>query len=328
MTIHQPNRSFTPSELLRSSAESALGVEPVDMAPAFMETPVFSGRMLLREVQPGLTVTADDITYLVDQDFVVSVEPSLVCGLLLEGEPEAMTIGGQHRVAKSLHRPVLVGYGKRNSCQWTPTASRRSSSAGFMIKPSFFERFANDLADDGLAVLHGFMAGDFRTETLAGSQSLLDRAMMTLNHPYNGQLGELFLESNTLFMVTEVADQLSRQRHLVAVLGKRHYDRVIHARDILDSNLISPPTTLELARQVGVNITTLQANFKTVLDTTIFGYIRQRRIAMGRILLVEHGLSVADAGRRVGFSSSSAFAAAYKRHFGHPPTSEPLARFD
>ncbi|WP_411036361.1 helix-turn-helix transcriptional regulator [Shinella sp. BYT-45] len=328
MTLHQSERSFTPSELLRSSAESALGVEPVDMSPAFMETPVFSGRMLFREVQPGLTVTADDVTYLVDQDLVVSVEPSLVCGLLLEGEPEAMMIGEQHRVAKSLHRPVLVGYGKRNSCRWTPAVSRRSSSAGFMIKPSFFDRFANDLADDGLAVLHDFLTSDFRIETLARSPSLVERARMTLNHPYNGQLGELFLESNTLFLVTEVADQLSRQGQLVATLGKRHYDRVMEARDILDGNLISPPTTLELARRVGVNITTLQANFRTVFDTTIFGYVREQRLTMGRILLAEHGLSVADAGRKVGFSSPSAFAAAYKRQFGHPPTSERSARFD
>lgn len=326
MTFHHPDRSFTPSELLRTSAELALGIDPVDMSPTFMETPVFSGRILFREVQPGLTASADDVTYLADQDVVVSVEPSLICALLIEGEPQAMMIGERHRVVKSLHCPVLAGYGTRNSCRWIPACSRRSSSAGFMIKPGFFDRFAGDLADDGLSVLQDFLAGDFRCETLARSPVLVDRARMMLDHPYNGQLGTLFLESNTLFLVTEVAAQLSRQRQLVSALGKRHYERVTEARDILDANLVSPPSTLELARRVGVNITTLQANFKSVFGTTIFGYVRGQRLAMGRFLLTEHGLSVAEAGRKVGYSNASAFATAYKKQFGHPPTAERAAR--
>lgn len=326
MTVHQSDRSFTPSELLRSSAELALGIEPVDMSPTFMETPAFCGRMLFREVQPGLTASADDVTYLVDQDVVVSVEPSLICGILIAGDAQAMVIGERHRVVKSLHCPVLAGYGTRNSCRWIPSRSGRSSSADFMIKPSFFDRFASDLADDGLSALQEFLAGEFRCETLARSPNLVNHARMTLDHPYNGQLGALFLESNTLFLIAEVAAQLSRQRKLVAAIGKRHYDRVMAARDILDATMVSPPTTLDLARRVGVNITTLQANFKTVFGTTIFGYVREQRLAMGRLLLTEHGLSVADAGRKVGFSNASAFATAYKKLFGHPPTAERAAR--
>ena len=130
MTFHHSERRFTPSELLRNSAELALGVEPVDMSPLFMDTPVFSGRMLYREVQPGLTASADDVTYLVDRDAVVSVDPSMICAVLLEGKPQAMTIGERHHVVKSLHCPVLAGYGTRNSCRWIPACSSRSSSSG------------------------------------------------------------------------------------------------------------------------------------------------------------------------------------------------------
>ncbi|WP_204307429.1 hypothetical protein, partial [Enterobacter hormaechei] len=77
--------------------------------------------------------------------------------------------------------------------------------------------------------------------------------------PYNGELGQLFLESNTLSYVVEVAELLKQERRLVALIGRRHFERVMEARDILDADLVAPPRTLELARRVGVNVTTLQA---------------------------------------------------------------------
>lgn len=77
---------------------------------------------------------------------------------------------------------------------------------------------------------------------------------------------------------------------------------------------------LDLARRLGANVTTLQANFKAAFGTTIFGYVRNRRLEMARVLLLDHGLGVAEAGYRVGFTNASAFTAAYRRHFGHSPS--------
>lgn len=115
---------------------------------------------------------------------------------------------------------------------------------------------------------------------------------------------------------------LAHKSRLVALIGKRHYDRIMEARDILDANLAKPPKTLELTKLVGVNLTTLHANFKTVFGTTIFGYVRAQRLEMARMLLIEHHLTVAEAGYRVGFASPSAFAVAYRRHFGNPPSND------
>lgn len=320
MTFHHSSREYTAYDILQHGAELSLQIVPTDMSPALMETPVFAGRMLVREVQPGLTVTASEITYLINEEVVVHVDTSLSCGILFEGNPEQMLVGERHLVRKRLNSPVIVGYGLRSCCRWRPSASHKTIGAGFMIKPGFFDRFADDVSDDSLSALRNFLMKDFQTETLPRSTHLADRARLSLNHPYNGQLGELFLESNTLFLVTEIADQLKRQRSFAVTMGKRHYDRVMEARDILDSNLNHPPTTLKLARSVGVNVTTLQAIFKAAFDTTIFGYVRRQRLEMGRILLLEHHLSVAEAGKKVGYSSPSAFTAAYRRQFGHPPT--------
>lgn len=313
---------FNATDLLRMAAELSLGIEPADVAPPTMRAPLFTGRYMAREVQPGLIATASDISYLRDQSVTVDIDASLICGILLDGHADEMNIAGHGRVAKCLERPVLVGFGARATCGQHILASRRIRDAGFILRPNFFERFGEHVSDDGLSVLREFVTARFSATTLVRSPSLLEIARRSLDHPYNGHLGVLFLESNTLAFVIEIANLLRQERQQVAAIGKRHYDRVIEARDILDRSIVSPPSTLELARLVGVNITTLQANFKRVFATTIFGYVRDQRLMMAQVLLREHHLLAGEVGRRMGFSNPSAFAAAYKRRFGYSPTEE------
>ncbi len=323
MTLHWESKTgLTPSRLLKESAELSLGIEPIDMSAQLFETPLFSGRLIIHEVQPGLIATASDITYLSNEPVDVTVDASLICGVLLAGEPESMQVGNHETVAKSHERPVLVGFDQPVICSRKMERACRTSDAGFVIKPTFFERFGHDVMDDGLRELHEFLEAPFRSKTLMRSPRVLDIARRILDHPYNGELGTLFLESSALNLVVEVADLLRIEQRNVTAIGQRHYKRVAEAREILDHRLVDPPSTLELSRLVGVNVTTLQENFKQVFKTTIFGYVRDQRLQMARILLMEHGLSAAEAGRKVGFSSPSAFAAAYKRRFGYPPKLE------
>lgn len=323
MTIYRDSAStLTASLLLRESAEMSLGIEPLDMAARSMDTPLISGRLIMHEVQPGLIATASDITYLSNEPFDVEIDASLLCSVLLDGTEEEMQVGEWGPVRKCLERPVLVGFDDRVACHRTLPAPYRCRDAGFVLKPLFFERFGHELVDEGLQMLHELMTDGFQTRTLARSAQVLEIARQLLDHPYNGHLGTLFLESSALNLVVGIVDLLRREEHDIGRLGARHYRRVLEARDILDHQLVAPPSTMELARQVGVNISTLQANFKQVFQTTIFGYVRDQRLKMARVLLLEHGLPASEAGRKVGFSSPSAFAAAYRRHFGHSPTSE------
>lgn len=313
---------FTGADLVRLGANLSLGVTPADLTARTMETPIYAGRLLAHEVQAGLTVTATDITYLTDQDFIVDVDPSLVCGILIDGHDEGVEIGRHGYVSRVRERPVLYGFRSPQRCRRTSVRAQRCKSAGFLLKPTFFDRFGDVVADDGLTTLRDFAAAEFRTTTLARSARLLEIARRILDHPYNGSLGELFLESSALALVVETTELLRQERGTIALIGRRHYERVLEARDIIDADLVATPTSLALARRVGVSVTTLQANFKIVFGTTIFGYVRDQRLMMARVLLTEHGLSAAEAGYRVGFSSPAAFSAAFRRRFGRPPGQE------
>lgn len=310
---------FTAGELIRAAASESLGLTPAELSAQEMETPLFRGRLLAHEVQPGLTITANDITYLHDQDIGVEVDPSLICGIQISGDEETMTIGDHGAVSKRREQPVLVGFCKPSRCIRRCLPDQRDCSVGFMLKPSFFDKFDAVAADEGVTALKEFLEVDFRTETLARSPRLLELARRCLDHPYNGQLAHLFLESHALSLVIEVADQLRRERRLVASVGRKHYERVMAAVEMLDADIVNPPASMDLARTLGVNITDLRATFKAVMGMTIFDYVRNQRLRMAQVLLREHGVSVAEAGYRVGFSRPAAFSAAYRRHFGHPP---------
>lgn len=311
--------SFKVSDLLRLAAEHALRLQATGLCALPVDTPVFSGRMLTHEVQPGLTAAVSDLTYLTDHELCSEAGPAVTCGVLLHGEEETMEVCGYGHITRRFERPALFGYCRPKKFRLTDMRGRRTCAAGFMMKPNFFDRFGDTIQADGLAGLREFAMADFRFESLPRSPKIVELARRCLDHPYNGQLGELFLESTMLAFVIEAAELLAHERRMIALLGKRHYDRVMEARDILDANLVKPPKILELTRRVGVNLTTLQANFKTVFGTTIFGYVRTQRLMMARVLLLEHHVSVAEAGYRVGFASPSAFTAAYRRHFGYPP---------
>ncbi|WP_188609564.1 helix-turn-helix transcriptional regulator [Chelatococcus reniformis] len=250
------------------------------------------------------------------------MEPALLCGIMLAGNVIETDVVGHGRVTRHPERASVMGFGRKVQYRSPIRPGQHFRTAGFILKPAFFDRFSDDLADDGLTSLREFLTGEFRMDTLAPSARLLEIARLCLEHPYNGQLGQLFLESNALAFVVEVADVLKRERCMIAQLGRRQYARVLEARDILDSDLVNTPTSLQLARRVGVNVTTLQANFKKVFGTTIFGHVRDQRLMMARVLLRDHGLAVAQAAHRVGFARPSAFSAAYRRHFGHPPRAE------
>jgi AraC-like DNA-binding protein len=322
----EKSEEFTAARLLQKGAELALGIEPHEVGSRPMDTPLFRGRLMAHEVQPGLFATASELIYFPGARVTVDIDAGLLCGVLLEGSAESMRIGSHGLVCKCLGRPVLVGIGARTTCERHITREHFARDAGFMIKPAFFDRFGPQVTDDGLAALQSFLMEDFRSTTLQHSPRVLDIARRNLDHPYNGQLAELFLESNTLAYVLEVASLLKEEQQQLAQLGRRHFDQVASARQILDERIASPPSTLELARLVGVNITTLQSNFKRAFKTTIFGYVRSRRLMVARVLLREHGLPPGEVGRRVGFASAAAFSTAFKQSFGHPPSAERESR--
>lgn len=313
---------FSISDLIRGAAERAIAVSYVADPSQQIDTPLMSGTILAEEVQPGLLLSGTDLTYTADYRFDVEMERSVGCAVLLEGWGEALQVADHSPIEHALGRVLIVGYGEPRTCARPWRKGQRTRAFGIRINPCFFDRFHETIGDDDLTALQSFMEPGLHSTLLPRSGQIVDIAEAALSEPYGGVLRTLYRESQALRFMFEVGLMLRTEQRLVQQIGRRQYDRVCEAREVLDQSLVKPPKLLDLAKQLGVNVTTLQANFKAAFGTTVFGYVRNRRLDMGRVLIREHRLGIAEAAYRVGFNSASAFTAAYRRQFGSPPSEE------
>jgi AraC-like DNA-binding protein len=143
-----------------------------------------------------------------------------------------------------------------------------------------------------------------------------------LNCPYQGMMKRMYLESKVLeLMVLLVEEDVSARqgKNDTFSLKPDDVERIHYAKEILLRDLENPPSLMELSRQVGLNDCTLKRGFRLVFDTTVFGYLHHYRLEQARKLLVAGETSISKAARRVGFSSRSYFATAFRKKFGINP---------
>jgi transcriptional regulator GlxA family with amidase domain len=86
--------------------------------------------------------------------------------------------------------------------------------------------------------------------------------------------------------------------------------------DATDSAL----SVAELAREAGLSRSAFFERFRSALGRTPMEYARTWRMAVARDLLSRGNLTIAEIAHRVGYGSASAFAMAFVRHDGMPPS--------
>ncbi|TVQ38509.1 MAG: AraC family transcriptional regulator [Spirochaetaceae bacterium] len=147
------------------------------------------------------------------------------------------------------------------------------------------------------------------------------RQMLTCG--LNGSFARVYLEAKVLEIISLRLAQLdgdgNRPRRLQ--LSRRDLELFDEARHVLMTEFRKPPTISELAQILGVNRTKLKAGFKRQFGTTVFGFIRSQRMQHALELLRDGNCNVTEAANMVGYSSLSAFAAAFRLEFGFCPSS-------
>jgi len=157
-----------------------------------------------------------------------------------------------------------------------------------------------------------------RLDTTPAKQLLLNRV---LNYSNAQPLKRMFLEAACLELIAlqleECLQTKSDRRRMALTPSDR--ERIHAARDLLLSDLENPPTTLELARQVGINDFKLKQGFREVFGKPLYRYFRDYRLDKARFYLDEGEMNVSAAAYRVGYINLGYFSKAFYAKFGVRP---------
>lgn len=136
-----------------------------------------------------------------------------------------------------------------------------------------------------------------------------------------GRSRPLHLEAKSLELLAVLIDGLEdTSANGLPKLTADCRDRLERAKAILLSRLDRAPTLPELARVAGLNEAKLKAGFRSLFGCTVHACLRRHRMEEARRLLLARRYSVSEVAGRVGYANPSKFAAAFRKHYGMPPS--------
>ena len=135
-------------------------------------------------------------------------------------------------------------------------------------------------------------------------------------------LNQLKIQSNLIEIIAHQIDGLMVENENQQVLMlKNHYDKIMLAKKLIDSDVAKNFTIPELAKEVGTNEQYLKKYFKEYFGKTVSNYITERKMGFAKDLIVSGDYRVADVARMTGYKHSTHFTTAFKKYFGFIPNS-------
>lgn len=141
--------------------------------------------------------------------------------------------------------------------------------------------------------------------------------------PSHPALRRLHMEGRILEIAALALDTFLFGRdpnHQKSAISRSDREKIRKAREILLAHMEAPPSLIELSRMAGVNEYKLKVGFKEEFGTSVFAYLREKRLERALTLLRDESLSVSQTAAAVGFSNFSHFAEAFRKQYGLNPS--------
>ena len=95
--------------------------------------------------------------------------------------------------------------------------------------------------------------------------------------------------------------------------------RIRHAKEIVISRMMEPPTLAELSKEIGLPLKKLKEGFKQIYGDSVYSFLFDYKMEHARKLLEVGKHNVNEIGLKVGYSTSSHFIAAFRKKYGTTP---------
>ncbi|WP_197282037.1 helix-turn-helix domain-containing protein [Dethiosulfatarculus sandiegensis] len=141
-----------------------------------------------------------------------------------------------------------------------------------------------------------------------------------MNCPFQGDLGNIYLEGKVLELIARQLHKLGSMHHEACTdFYPKDLERAREAYHILLKRIERPPSLQDLSLMVGMNRNKLNHCFKQLYGGTVFNVLRQARLSKALSLLHETDSSLSEIALSVGYSDQANFCNAFRRHFGQTP---------
>lgn len=286
---------------------------------------LFQGHLGWLRLSNGLSVHSSDCLELHNFTTEVGVKPQLSFVLFLEGHSEVaygdrwLDLG---RCCEHRQTPQAVSVVLAEPTLFSRRAQRgkRIRKVSVSLAPEWFEAGGLD-GRTQLQELTGPRHDPVRIQQWQPSARLLALAEQMLNPVVDNPLLErLHQESRALELASEALGQLCGQpRAHCEGLRPHEYQRIRRTLDLLHSGQADAWSLEQIAREVGINVSTLQRQFQASQGVSLHHYQRRRKLTEAREALARQGISVQQAAWLAGYNSAANFATAFKREFGLSP---------
>ena len=235
-----------------------------------------------------------------------------------------LQLSGSVRLRRELNGRSLEGWAGPGIVTLTPanlTATWDASAAARIIVLHIPDAFLSrviaedwDIEPSSVEIVPQFLARDPVIEAVLSRLALEAR---------NGSpSGQIYAESASEFLVHHIIHSYSSLSAPLPPfsggLAGRHLKVVL---DYIEENLAQPITLHRLAAQSGVGPRHFERAFRQAVGVPPHAYVLRKRVATARhLLLSQPTVAIEEIAGRVGFSSSSHLASAFRRQTGFSPT--------
>lgn len=126
--------------------------------------------------------------------------------------------------------------------------------------------------------------------------------------------------SELLYRLLSAKDEQEEMRKTgQRILSAVEIDRMLLARDIIQSRITNPPSLNELSFLVGTNECYLKQHFKVLHGYTVYGYINEMKMMQAKHLLKNSGKKISEIAHILGYKHATHFTSAFIKRFGFKP---------
>lgn len=309
-------RTFTAKELLWANPNPFVEFVEIWMpssAPEPDTVPVFSGIYEARQLSCGATIQISAGTTICDSRFTGTLKPSLTLLLSLGGSSFELAVAGASGITVDPGQAILVTMREARMITGSHRKGDGARSLTLQTRPE-------DVTDPSLAALVDQAIAVNAVTRLPVAHWVAAMADQAFTPDAVSRLAE---ESCALGLLAEALKTLpggGRDEAESSAVSAGDRRRMLRVRDILLAELDRDHRLADLAREVGVSVTTLKTKFTAVFGQPVFAYLRDLRLERARAGIEREGWSASQAGYAVGYQNPGGFAGAFRRKFGLAPS--------